>query len=233
LAQEQYLDFLNLRNFRQSLLCHSEATIDRTPKPQRVMHLLAASGAQPSSPNPDVRSTSAEKFNYPNGGNMSTNNPLAKAAILHLGRIWPQAVPVSELLHIARSEAGRDSPTSSAAIDEDSNWLSDMVLKLYAANFLELHVRAAPFVSKPSERPQSSALARAQSRNSSGVTNLRHSVIEVEDETARQLLSLLDGTRDRAELLGELRARLPLANVTREQLEVNLNRLAKLALLVV
>ncbi|MCU1273446.1 MAG: hypothetical protein JWO48_877, partial [Bryobacterales bacterium] len=50
LAQEQYLDFLRLRNFRQSLLCHSEATIDRTANPQRVMHLLAASDAQPSSP---------------------------------------------------------------------------------------------------------------------------------------------------------------------------------------
>jgi methyltransferase-like protein/2-polyprenyl-3-methyl-5-hydroxy-6-metoxy-1,4-benzoquinol methylase len=232
LAQEQYLDFLNLRNFRQSLLCRCEVNIDRTPRPQRVMHLLAASEIQPSSPSPDVRSIAAEQFNYPNGGNMSTNNPLAKAAMLHLGRIWPQAVPVSELLHIARSETGRDSPTSSATIDEDSNWLSDMVLKLYTANFVELHTRAVPFVSEPSERPQASQLALAQLRNGSGVTNLRHSVIEVQDETARQLLSLLDGTRDRAELLRELRERLPLADVTREQLDLNLNRLAKLALLV-
>ena len=162
---------------------------------------------------------------------MSTNNPLAKAAMLHLGRIWPQAVPVSELLTIARSEAGRDS-SHSATLEEDSNWLSDMILKLYAANFLELHMRAAAFISEPSERPQGSALARAQLRNGSGVTNLRHSTIEVEDETAHQLLSLLDGTRDRAELLTELRERLPLADVTREQLELNLNRLAKLALLV-
>jgi methyltransferase-like protein/2-polyprenyl-3-methyl-5-hydroxy-6-metoxy-1,4-benzoquinol methylase len=227
LAKEQYLDFLNLRHFRQSLLCHTEANIDRTTNPQRVKHLLAASEAQPSSPSPDVRSTAAEQFNYPNGGNMSTNNPLAKAAMLHLGRIWPQTVPVSELLHIAR-----DSSTSSATVDEDSNWLCDMVLKLYAANFLELHMRAAPFVSKPSERPQASALARAQLRNRSDVTNLRHAVIDVEDETARQLLSLLDGTRDHAELLTELRKRLPLADVTPEQLESNLNRLAKLALLV-
>ena len=232
LTKEQYLDFLNLRNFRQSLLCHSEASIDRTPNPQRVMHLLAASEAQPSSISLDVRSTAAEQFNYPNGGNMSTNNPLAKAAMVHLGRIWPQAVAVSELLPIARSEAGRDSPATSATIDEDSNWLSDMVLKMYAANFLELHMRAAPFVSKPSERPQASALARAQLGNGTRVTTLRHAVIEVEDETSRQLLSLLDGSRDRAELLTELRERLPLKDVTPEQLELNLNRLAQFALLV-
>lgn len=232
LAKEQYLDFLNLRSFRQSLLCHSETTIDRTPRPERVLHLLAASEAQPSSPNPDVRSTCAEQFNYPNGGNMSTNNPLAKAAMLHLGRIWPQAVPVSELLLLARREAGRDSPTTSETTEEDSNWLCDMVLKLYAANFLELHMRAAPFVLKPSERPQASALARAQLRNGPGVTNLRHAVIEVEDEAARQLLSLLDGTRDRAELVSELRKRLPSEDITTEQLELNLNRLGKMALLV-
>src|ERR1700730_1693481 len=30
LTKGQYLDFLNLRHFRQSLLCHSEGTIDRT-----------------------------------------------------------------------------------------------------------------------------------------------------------------------------------------------------------
>ncbi|MCU1273532.1 MAG: hypothetical protein JWO48_963, partial [Bryobacterales bacterium] len=135
-------------------------------------------------------------------------------------------------LHIARLETVRESTTNSATIVEDSNWLSDMVQKLYAANLLELHTRAAPFVSQPSERPQASALARAQLRDGAGVTNLRHSVIEVEHETARQLLSLLDGTRNPAELLAELRERLPLADVTWEQLELNLNRLAKLALLV-
>jgi methyltransferase-like protein len=232
LAREQYLDFLKLRNFRQSLLCHSEVAIDRTLRSERVSQMFAASDARPSSPAPDLRSTSPLQFEYPNGGSMSTNHPLAKAAMSHLGQVWPQALPFSELLPTARALAQRDTSDSEATLEEDSNWLSDMVVRLYAANFLELYVQAPAFVTKVSARPVSSPLARAQVEQGSSVTNLRHSSVEVEDEAARQLLLLLDGTRTREQLLAELRQRANSGEITVESLEANLDRLGKLALLV-
>jgi methyltransferase-like protein/2-polyprenyl-3-methyl-5-hydroxy-6-metoxy-1,4-benzoquinol methylase len=230
-AREQYLDFLKLRNFRQTLLCHSAVALDRRLRPECVARMLAASDAHPALPEPDMTSTSALQFNYPNGGSMSTNHPLAKAAMTQLGRAWPQAVPFSELLRTARALSRRATSTD-APFEEDASWLSDMVLKLYAANFLELQVHAPAYVAKPSPRPVSSALARAQVERGSSVTNLRHSSVEVEDEAARQLLLMLDGTRNRDQLLLELRQRANSGEITAESLETNLERLGRLALLV-
>jgi len=231
LAREQYLDFLKLRTFRQSLLCHSEVAIDRTLRSQRVSQMFAASDARPSSPETDLLSTSPLQFQYPSGGTMSTNHPLAKAAMSHLGRVWPQALPFSELLQTARAIAQRDASGGEATLEEDSNWLSDMMVRLYAANFLELYVQAPAFVTKVSARPVASPMARAQIQEASSVTNLRHTSIEVEDEAARQLLLLLDGTRTQEQLLAELRQCVN-DEITPESLDANLTRLGKLALLV-
>jgi hypothetical protein len=150
----------------------------------------------------------------------------------HLGRTWPQAVPFSELLQVARVLSGRDSSSPPMPVEEDRSWLSDMVLKLYVANFLELHVHAPLFTPRASERPVASELARAQVQRGPSVANLRHGSIQVEDDIARELLGLLDGTRDRAQVLMELRRRSNSSEITAEKVDSNLDRLARMALLV-
>jgi methyltransferase-like protein/SAM-dependent methyltransferase len=231
ILREQYLDFLKLRTFRQTLLCHSGITLNRRPNPERVALLSASSQARPSSPEPDVSSTAAEEFNFPKSGKMSTNHPLAKAAILYLGRIWPQAAPFPELLRTARTMSGRDDPSAAAPIAEDSNWLSDMLLRLFAADFLELCVHAPKFVSSVSDRPAASPLVLAQIRAGLSVTNLRHASISLDDQAARHLLLMLDGTRNREQLLAEIRSAAA-EGVTAAQLEKKLDELAKMAVLV-
>ena len=227
LAREQYLDFIKLRNFRQSLLCHSAVRLDRRLDSSPVRKMLAASGVKPASAHPDVTSVSAEEFQFPGGGKISTNNPLAKAAMLHLGRIWPQAISFSDLLRTARSLSGRDS--AGEPLEDDADWLANMLLKLYAANFAELHTHVPSFVTKPSGKPVATALVRAQLRFGPHVTTLRHASISVDDESGRHLLSLLDGTRDRAQLLAAMSERFE--GVTAERLQSSLEELAEAALL--
>jgi methyltransferase-like protein len=231
ILREQYLDFLKLRTFRQTLLCHSEVTLSRRPDPERVALLSASSPARSSSADPDVRSAAAEEFNFPKSGKMSTNHPLAKAAILHLGRIWPQSVSCPELLRIARAMSGRDDPGAAAPVAEDANWLSDMLLRLFAADFVELCVHAPEFVSAVSDHPAASPLVLAQVRAGLNVTNLRHASISVDDEAARHLLLMLDGARDRQQLLAAIR-HVAAGEVTADQLERKLDELAKMAVLV-
>ena len=229
LVREQYLDFVKLRNFRKSLLCHSAVHLDRRLDPSIVLRMFAASPASPASAQLNVSETAAEEFKFPKGGNMSTNHPLAKAAMLHLGRIWPAVISFPDLLKTARSLSGRDSPSANAPFEEDEAWLSDMLLKLFAANFAELHAYIPAGANSVSERPVSSPVARAQLPHGQRVTNLRHASISVDDESGRLLLSLMDGTRDRAQLLSELNKHFH--SVTAEELEVNLNEMAKMSLL--
>jgi len=230
--REQYLDFLKLRTFRQTLLCHAGIALSRGPDPARVERLSAGSPARPSSAEPDVRSAAAEEFHFSKTGKMSTNHPLAKAAILHLGRIWPQTARFAELLRTARAMAGREGPDAGVPVAEDSHWLSDMLLRLFAADFVELCVHAPAFVSTVSERPTASPLVRAQVRAGLSVTNLRHASISVDDEAARHLLLMLDGTRDRKQLLAEIRSQLAEGEVTAGQLDRKLEELAQMAVFV-
>ena len=68
------------------------------------------------------------------------------------------------------------------------------------------------------------------------MTNLRHASVRIEDDLGRRLVTLLDGTRDRAALAAELRAFLvergdPVPADLPEALDRSLQGLARLALL--
>lgn len=226
IVREQYADFVTLRKFRQSLLCHAAVPLERRLDPSRVSPMLIASEVQPAAAQPVIPVPSAEEFRYPKGGNISTNHPLGKAALLHLGRIWPAAIAFSDLLHTARDLAERQSEP----LEDDSAWLCDMLLKLYAAQLAELHMHMPACPITPSVKPLASPLVRAQLRTGHKVTNLRHGSVSIDDEGGRFLLALLDGTRDRPCLLTEMSRRFD--GITAEHLETNLERLAKMSLLV-
>ena len=68
--------------------------------------------------------------------------------------------------------------------------------------------RKPPLVLVPGDRPSVSALARVQAANGeSKLATLRHNVILVEDASVRALVPLIDGTRTRADLAGEIAQR--------------------------
>jgi methyltransferase-like protein/predicted O-methyltransferase YrrM len=231
LAREQYADFLKLNTFRQTLLCHAELRLERRLDVAQVLKMSASADVQPVSPHPDLHSTAAEEFQFQTSGKITSNHPITKAALLHLGRIWPKALPVSELLQITRALSGRDRAPDGAPAAEDSAWLLETILKLYAVKFMELHVYVPSFAAEVSERPVASPLAQAQIRRGVFVSNLACGSTEIQDETVRQLVLLLDGTRNRDQLLTDLRARVSSVEITAEQLEMNLSRLARFALL--
>jgi SAM-dependent methyltransferase len=77
--------------------------------------------------------------------------------------------------------------------------LREILFSLVMAGFADLHVHDFPCADSVSERPRASAVARYQAERSSSVTNLCHLVVEL-DDTARQVIRLLDGTRTAEEI---------------------------------
>jgi SAM-dependent methyltransferase len=201
IAREQYLDFFKGRMFRQTLLCHA-AVAAREPGPEVVLGMLAATPARPVG---DVGPGRVE-FRGPRGASLTTDHEGVKGALVALGEAWPGALPVAEL-------AGGDGEAVCAAL-----------LRAYPAGLVQLHVWAPALASAPSERPVASALARVQAATGTRVTNLRHAGVDVPDALGRRLITLLDGTRDRAALLGEL-------GRPADELERSLQGLASIALL--
>ena len=81
------------------------------------------------------------------------------------------------------------------------------------------------------ERPVASRLARYQARRETQVTSLSYTTIHMEEPAARLLITLLDGTRDRAAIRAEFGERTGV-RLSAEDLERNLQELAALFLIV-
>ncbi|HKR60161.1 MAG TPA: class I SAM-dependent methyltransferase, partial [Pyrinomonadaceae bacterium] len=106
LAKEQYLDFLKGRSFRQTLLCRSEIALDRPLKSERIKGLYVKSSALPVNSNPDLKGKSIEEFRTKKDAAASTDLPLAKAALLHLGTVHPRAIRFEDLVDEAHELIG-------------------------------------------------------------------------------------------------------------------------------
>jgi SAM-dependent methyltransferase len=185
--KEQYLDFLRNRRFRQTLLCRADVALDRAPRREIARSLYVGSSARPAAERPDVDSPDViEEFRGHGDSTMATDHPLAKAAMLHLGRVWPRVVDVDELLR-AIGRGGAD------AAGSDS--LLDILLAAYSAGFLDLHTRAPHFALEPGPRPTASPVARLQLERGPFVASLRHTSVRIDDDLGRRLLGLMDGTR--------------------------------------
>ena len=205
LAKEQYLDFLEGRSFRQTLLCHHEIEIDRTLRPERVRQFYIQSEARPLSAKVDVKSKTIEEFRGPKESVIATSLPLAKAAMLHLGRIYPRSARFDDLLAQAYQIMGASPSANDTEANEAAQTLAELIVKTYGAGVVALHLHEPDFVLVPGERPLASPLARLQARQGAIVTSLLGITVKFEDFLARQLLVILDGTKDRGALLREFR----------------------------
>jgi len=249
--KEQYLDFLKCRMFRQTLLCHKDALVQRRVDLALMTRFYFESQAQPVSAQPDLRAELVEEFRGQRGAKLQTDFPLAKAAFLALGDEWPRYLSWDELRQEASARLGiAGAPEVESELDDDARTLAEILLAACGSDLVRLHTQPPRFVTKVSERPVASPLARMQAKRGCVVTNMFHKSVEVEDSLSVQLLQLLDGTRDHAALFDDLigfiakkgdfarRDGAPINDgreiqgIVSEALETNLSKIARMGLLV-
>jgi hypothetical protein len=137
----------------------------------------------------------------------------------------PHALPIEALFDRVRAR-----PDGKRLLEQGDSELQSVALACLQAGVIEPHVIAPRLAFPPGERPAASAVARAQLADGEFVTSLWHCPIKVDDEVARRLLPLLDGTRDRQELLAAIAG---LAGCgTAAALDEHLRRLGRLGLLI-
>jgi methyltransferase-like protein/ubiquinone/menaquinone biosynthesis C-methylase UbiE len=220
-AREQYLDFFKNRMFRQTLLCHAAAPVNRELDVGQVERFVVSSQARvgkqegPGEPQavseatapeqagedlPAADGPSAETFTTPQGFAMSTTEPLVQAAMHALAQAWPAAVEFGMLLEEATKAAGPHTQRELVA-----ERLQGVLLQAYLARIVVFQGSPSPLSAQPGERPRASPLARAQAAaGRPAVSSLLHANVRLESELENRLLVLLDGTRDREALCAEL-----------------------------
>jgi methyltransferase-like protein len=203
LRKTQYRDILQKKTFRQTLLCHAGLGVRQPNTSQRIEGLYVEARIRPEDPELNLRSTNLERFYGRGDATVSTNAPIIKAALLHLGEIWPKSLRWEELVDAVRARlAGSIGPPLT---------ISSRGIKRLANNFIEccgggivdLHFQPQSFVTTVSERPAASPLARWQAARGEVITNRRHAPVRL-DQFDRQVLQLLDGARDLSQLVDQL-----------------------------
>lgn len=193
--REQYLDFLFNRTFRQTLLCRAENVPLNGPTPSSLRALRFTALARPDSPTTDVRSEAQEPFVSVFGDRLSVGQPLLKAALIALRSRWPRSAGFDELHADVLARLERTTG--------DADGFATFLLQGHLANLVELHTDDPPVAAEPGDRPRAGALARRDAAAGSRVISLRGGAVVLQD-VDRLILSLLDGTRTRADVVDVL-----------------------------
>ncbi len=203
--REQYMDFFRGRIFRQTLVCRKDIEINRQPKPLDIEKFLLAAPVKPQSDNIKLTERKAVRFVGDKGFGLEIDHPLTKACLVHLGEIWGRAIPLKELLQVARQNL-ESQGYKTESWDNEFNITRDIFLKiLMGTDLLHLHVFASDANQIASETPELNNLARWQIGHANNVTTLFGLNIGVDDVVSKHLLYLLNGKRNRKEITDKMR----------------------------
>jgi methyltransferase-like protein len=245
-TREQYLDFVKGRMFRETLFCHHEIELRRPVAVERIRDFQISTDIMPGEPDLDPQAPGRAEFKMRSGQRMSTDHALSKAALLHLGAIWPRSIGFSDLVNAALARLGPAADAVRANLGEDVESLTEILMRTFCAGVIDVDLYPPPLAAHISERPEASLLARRQAETEPLLTSLRHTTVVLDNPITQRLLTLLDGTRTIDQLVSDLAAAAPQiarkkgdgdANaeppvISRENVERNLELIARLALLV-
>ena len=239
-TREQYFDFVKGRMFRETLLCHHEVELRRPVAHTRIEDFLFSTDIVPTSRDLDPGIPGAAEFKTRAGQRLTTDHALGKAALLHLGEVWPQTLGMGDLVTAALERLGPAAPPLHARLDEEIEALTTMLFRCFCHGVMDVDAFPPCLAASISARPEASLLARTQLETGPFLTNLRHSAVMLDDPLSKRLLTLADGTRTIDQLVSDLAAAVPEANIaadrqpiiSRDNVERNLELFAKLALLV-
>lgn len=239
-TREQYMDFVEGRAFRESLFCRSAIDLQRVIDPRQVAKFHIATSAVHDKGPTDPAVAGIATFKTENGSTISTDHRLSRAAIGLLGACFPESRSFPDLVNQALALLGPAAGPIRENLDEEVEALAGLIFRVFSAGQVQLRFSRDRITTTVEARPKASLLARKQAETSLVVTNPLHRAVSMKDETVRQFLMLVDGTRTVGQLVSDLNATVargsqgvPMPAVTRQTVEDNLGLLAKLGLLVV
>jgi methyltransferase-like protein len=201
---EQNMDFITNRTFRQTLLCHSDLQLSRDLDFRKLKQFRLASAAKNNPENPEFLSGKSEDFLLGKKGSVATNDPMMKASLTHLARIYPASIPFAEL-HRKANDMVMQVPkhirkNATIALQLDGDQLAERLMKCYTTGLLEFSITPPKFTVKVNEKPVAGPYVRMCAERGERIANMKLQ-ISLLDELRRAILKKLDGQHDRAMLV--------------------------------
>ena len=199
IGQLQYLDLVQNRRFRMTLLGHEALAPDHALSADRLWDFYWSTGLRPRARIEDLEGAGRPTdFMGPLGDlRLTTTDALSGAVFDTLCRQRQAQMPDEVVKETMRRFAIADEADLRAA-------LAKHALDLVMSNAIQLHSLPESWVPGISERPMASRLARYQARQSSWLTNQRHEPVGV-DPVAREVIRLVDGRHSRTAIIESLK----------------------------
>lgn len=204
-AQEQYMDFLRNRYFRQTLLCQKSQVVNRQVQAIQMAGFAFQSYLKRPEKPVDLTLGVQVSFVSTAGATVNATDSFLKAAFQAIAMAAPGTIGYQEVLATARKQSRPflgELPANRDVIDEAT--LQSNLLNLYSKGFLEISAEPVAVVTGIPAKPLMSPLARfAAANNFRLITNRIHFGVPA-DVFARFVIAVCDGTRTRDQIVDEL-----------------------------
>jgi SAM-dependent methyltransferase len=202
IKRQQYFDLVKCRRFRCTLLCRENISLTRIPDDDVVDKFFIVSPLVPSDPDACVWDTSNNEFATQAGSMITSDEPLTKAALVYLNSIWSGSASLEEILTEVRSVLDEHSV---AVSDKDVNSFRSSLRHLFEGGVITLHTSRRKFSTELGEKPMSNLFTQLQlMRGDESLLSLSGMNYGLENDFLRRLLQLLDGKRNRSDLIAEM-----------------------------
>lgn len=185
--KEQYVDFVRNRRFRQTLLVHDNKTPNFDVPPQKILDFSLTSNNLAPDFNVSVKTFKSDQTLTFSKGAISFPDKAAAALYGLLHEQGNQPITSKRLVSKATKITGGNAQTRKAILDTG--------MRLVFSGNLILHASSYDDNLRVSNKPEVWKLARHQSSMRTRITTQRHEMVTLDDELARNLAILLDGSR--------------------------------------
>lgn len=205
IRQEQYMDFLRNRTFRQTLLCRKGAAIRRNVGIADMKRFAFRSLLRVSDNAVQLVPGIPADFVSFSGVQVGSADTFVKALLQSLAETGgASAVSYGDLLDITRLRSRpflADTLANRDALEDEA--LGRNLLTFLAKGVVEIYAEPVTVSARVPEKPKVSPLVRYQSMTGRHLTNRVHQAIPA-DLLTRCILEFCDGTRTRDDILGSL-----------------------------
>lgn len=186
---EQYMDFLNNRRFRNTLLVHGGQRINRNLKPALLDDMALTTTLSPGIKPEEIDLTKDQQISFVGPVTYTVNNRIMAALMLVLREQngHPMALPEVIAAAAKRLDLADPAPVRKTLLDN--------AIRLVLAGALHLFSDPYREVTTVSARPAASPLARYQAAGQGWITNQRHMRVNL-DMVQRVIVQALDGKND-------------------------------------
>ncbi len=212
--QEQYMDFIRNRQFRQSVICHGNKPLNRSFAPDNVRDLYFRPIVKPVSTEGPL-DASTEYKNLNGKTVFKADNPLINGMMRYMHSENGRPMSLEQICNGALNVGVNEEREKFLAFLKKNSVI--FLLK----GMLMPHAQEIQYAVKPPKKPRASRLARYQCGlgNMSRITNLEDYVVIFDDPLQRRIMSLCDGESTKDKIVKKLKA-----EVKNGRLESDLSR---------